>query len=143
MHELLLDLGFFDGLFASDEQKSQLVAIVLVDIDHELLKGSGLVMTHEEAVHGQVGEIDQVEGLAVAEDQDWEGAEVEVRQWEEVSALSLVRKRARDLDQSLLHLVNEGYPRHAPAAYCELVGRHLIDLRHKVISKQEVLLQSE
>ena len=143
MHELRLDLGFFDGLFACDEQQSQLVAVVLVYIDHELLEGSRLVMTHEEAVHGKVGQIDQVEGLAVAEDQDWEGAEVEVRQRDEVSTLRLVREWARDLDQGLLHFVNEGYPRHTPAAYCELVGRHFIDLCHKVVSKQEVFLQCE
>ena len=87
-------------------------------------------MAHEETVHGQVGEVDQVEGPAVAEDQDGEGAEVEVGQWDEVSALCLVRQWARDLDQRLLHLVDESHPRHAPAAHCKLVGRHLIDLRH-------------
>lgn len=139
----MFNLCFFDGMLLCDEKDSQLVVICLVDIDDELFKGSRLVMAHEEAVHGEVRKIDQVEGLAVAEDEDREGAEVEVRQWDEVSTLRLIRERARDLDQSLLHLVDKSNPWYTPAAHCELVRRYFIDLCHKVVRKQEVALQSE
>ncbi len=139
----MFNLCFFDGMLLCDEKDSQLVVICLVDIDDELFKGSRLVMAHEEAVHGEVRKIDQVEGLAVAEDEDREGAEVEVRQWDEVSTLRLIRERARDLDQSLLHLVDKSNPWYTPAAHCELVRRYFIDLCPKVVRKQEVALQSE
>ena len=40
VYELILNLRFFDGLLASDEEQSQLIMIGLVDVNHQLFKGS-------------------------------------------------------------------------------------------------------
>ena len=65
-----------------------------------LLERTGLIGRVEEAMLGEVGEVDQVDGLAVSCDEEWESAEVEAWHQDEVCALSFILQRALHLNQS-------------------------------------------
>ena len=67
---------------------------------YSLLEGACLIGRVEEAMLGEVGEVHQVDGLAIACDDEWESAEVEAWHQDKVRALSLILQRTFHLNQS-------------------------------------------
>ena len=67
---------------------------------YSLLEGAGLIGRAEEAMLGEVGEVDQVDGLAVSRDEEGVRAIVEAWHQDKVRALSLILHWALHLYQS-------------------------------------------
>ena len=106
---------------------------------YSLLEGAGLIGRAEEAMLGEVGEVDQVDGLAVSYDEEWESAEVEAWHQDKVRALSLILQRTLHLDQSAPTLVKDAHPWHVPYTYRKYVWRDFVDLCHQVVCQEEVI----
>ena len=97
-----------------------------------------MVLALEQPVHREVGQVDQIDGLAVPLHKEGECTHIEAWQRNQVRALGLVLHRAVNLDERALLFIDEADPWNSPTSNSEFVRGDFNQLSDKMVYEQEV-----
>ena len=120
-NEAVFHFSFHQSAVLGDENHLKLVIVLSVDMDYSLLKGSLLILSHEESMHGHFGNVHKIDSFSITTDKEWESSRVVIWQRNQICALKFVTQRAFNFNESTFKLVYNTNPRDSPASYSELV----------------------